>query len=67
MNLFCLIILVIKVNKSLFGGIVLVLISAFLISKLSKNSGSGKYNLKPKNQWNMLSEGTDPTDEHQSN
>jgi hypothetical protein len=52
------------VNKSLFGGIGLVLISAFLISKLSKNSGSEKYNLKPKNRWNMLSEGTDPTDEH---
>ena len=40
-----------------------VLESAIRIIRLSKKADSDKYKLKPKNKWNALSEGNDPTDE----
>jgi len=43
--------------------LILVGFSTYLIFKLSKKAGSDKYKLKPKNKWNALSEGKDPTDE----
>ena len=42
---------------------ILVGVSTYLILKLSKKAGSDKYKLKPKNKWNALSDGNDPTDE----
>lgn len=50
-------------KNSLFGSLILVGLSSYLIIKLSKKAGSDKYQLKPKNKWNALSEGQDPTDE----
>jgi hypothetical protein len=51
------------VKNSLFGSLILVGLSTYLILKLSKKAGSDKYKLKPKNRWNALSEGHDPTDD----
>jgi hypothetical protein len=51
------------VKNSLFGSLILVGLSTYLIIKLSKKAGSDKYKLKPKNRWNALSEGHDPTDD----
>ena len=50
-------------KNSLFDSLILVGLSTYLIIKLSKKAGSDKYKLKPKNKWNALSEGHDPTDE----
>ena len=50
-------------KNSLFGCLILVGLSTYLIIKLSKKAGSDKYKLKPKNRWNALSEGHDPTDD----
>jgi hypothetical protein len=50
-------------KNSLLGSLILVGFSTYLIFKLSKRAGSDKYKLKPKNKWNALSEGNDPTDE----
>ena len=50
-------------KNSLFGSLILVGFSTYLIFKLGKKAGSDKYKLKPKNKWNALSEGNDPTDE----
>lgn len=50
-------------KNPVFGSLILVGLSSYLILKLSKKAGSDKYKLKPKNKWNALSEGQDPTDE----
>jgi hypothetical protein len=50
-------------RNSLFESLILVGVATYLIIRLSKKADSDKYKLKPKNKWNALSEGNDPTDE----
>jgi hypothetical protein len=50
-------------TNSLIGSLLLVWFATYLIIRLSKKADSDRYKLKPKNKWNSLSEGIDPTDE----
>jgi hypothetical protein len=48
---------------SIFGSLLIICLAVFLIIRLSRQDTSKKYEMKPKNKWNTLSEGIDPTDE----
>ena len=48
---------------SIPGSLVIIFIAGFLIHRLSKRGLVSKYEKKPQNKWNSLSEGVDPTDE----
>lgn len=50
-------------RESIVGSLIIVLIAGFLITRLGKRGAMNKYEKKPKNKWNSLSEGVDPTDE----
>jgi hypothetical protein len=47
----------------IFSSIIIVCLAVFLIIRLSRKDATKKYELKPKNKWNSLSEGIDPTNE----
>jgi hypothetical protein len=53
----------VNVKSSIITSLLLVAISTYLITRLSKHANSNKYERKEKNTWNSLSEGIDPTDE----
>jgi flagellar biogenesis protein FliO len=48
---------------SIVGSLLIIGFAAFLIMRLSRKEATKKYELKPKNKWNSLSEGIDPTNE----
>jgi hypothetical protein len=48
---------------SIFGSLLIISLAVFLIIRLSRKDATKKYEMKPKNKWNSLSEGIDPTNE----
>lgn len=50
-------------RESVFGSLIIIFVAGFLILRLSKRGAMNKYDKKPRNKWNSLSEGVDPTDE----
>ena len=48
---------------SIVGSLVIIISATFLIIRLSRKDATKKYEMNPKNKWNSLSEGIDPTDE----
>ncbi|MFM8628062.1 MAG: hypothetical protein ACKOCP_04675 [Candidatus Nanopelagicus sp.] len=48
---------------SIIASLLGVLVAAFLIIRLSNKNAMSKYEKNPKNKWNSLSQGIDPTDE----
>jgi len=50
-------------KSSIITSLLLAALLTFFIFKLSKRTNLKKYERKPKNSWNSLSEGIDPTDE----
>jgi len=48
---------------SIFGSLLIISLAVFLIIRLSSKDATKKYEMKPKNKWNSLSEGIDPTNE----
>lgn len=50
-------------KSSLVGSLLLVIFAIFLILRINKGANSQKYKKRPKNKWQLLSEGKDPTDD----
>lgn len=48
---------------SIATSLLLAIITIYLIVRSSKRASSNKYERKPKDSWNSLSEGIDPTDD----
>ena len=48
---------------SIIGSLLIISLAIFLILRLSRKDATKKYEMKPKNKWNSLSEGIDPTNE----
>lgn len=48
---------------SILAILLVVVVAGFLIIRLSKKNVMSKYEKNPKNKWNSLSQGIDPTDE----
>jgi hypothetical protein len=51
------------VRSAITGYFLIIGLATFLIVKSSRKDSTKKYELKPKNTWNSLSEGIDPTNE----
>lgn len=49
--------------KSLLLTAIAIFLIGYAISMINKGSTSTRYERKPRDQWNTLSEGEDPTDE----
>jgi len=48
---------------SIIGSVIIISLAIFLIIRLGRKDATKKHEMKPKNNWNSLSEGIDPTNE----